>query len=290
MERRDSFIFYRSFFESLVELPTEMRVQVYDAICSLALNGEETEMDGIPKAVFILMKPQIEANNKRYANGKKPKAEQVKSKQEANSKQNRSKSEANNKQNISNNGSKVKQTTSETEAKSKQVKSKVEANENEECRMKNVNENDNDEEEIKKEEKQDAAPPSSPTSLIESFESEFGRTLSQIEVQMICEWQKEFSNDIVMLALAEGVKNNVRNFRYIEVILNTWKGANVRTVEEAKHQIESRKSKSSNAHAQPNNKQLPEWFTNQDVVNQDTSDFDEEDMLKDLEELRHAGG
>ncbi len=151
--------------------------------------------------------------------------------------------------------------------------------------------NDLKEEEVKEEERQDAAPPSSPTSLIESFESEFGRTLSQIEVQMICEWQKEFSNDIVMLALAEGVKNNVRDFRYIEVILNTWKGANVRTVEEAKHQIESRKSKSSNALlCQPNNKQLPEWFTNQDVVNQDTSDFDEEDMLKDLEELRHAGG
>lgn len=276
MERRDSFIFYRSFFESLVELPTEMRVQVYDAICSLALNGEETEMDGIPKAVFILMKPQIEANNKRYANGKKPKAEQAKSKQEANSKQNRSKSEANNKQDTCNN-----------EAKSKQAISKVEANENEECRMNNVNENDNDEEEIKKEEKQDAAPPSSPISLIESFESEFGRTLSQIEVQMICEWQKEFSNDIIMLALAEGVKNNVRNFRYIEVILNTWKGAGVRSVEEAKRQIESRKAKSSNAHAQPNNKQLPDWWDNQDAVKVDnTGGFDEEEMLRDLEELR----
>ena len=77
------------------------------------------------------------------------------------------------------------------------------------------------EEETNKEEETDAAP--SPPSLFESFESEFARPLSPIEVQLIADWQKAYSNDIIMLALAEGVKNNARSFRYIEVILNAWK-------------------------------------------------------------------
>lgn len=47
------------------------RLKVYDAICNLALNGEETELKGISKAIFSLIEPQINANNMRYTAGKK---------------------------------------------------------------------------------------------------------------------------------------------------------------------------------------------------------------------------
>ena len=68
---KESFVFYRSFFEALQDLKGKERLKVYDAICDLALNGNDTKMMGISKTVFTLIKPQILANSERYKNGKK---------------------------------------------------------------------------------------------------------------------------------------------------------------------------------------------------------------------------
>ena len=66
---RDSFIFYNSFFESLRELAPDVRLSVYDAVANYALTGELQELTGVAKAIFLLIKPQIDANNKRYEDG-----------------------------------------------------------------------------------------------------------------------------------------------------------------------------------------------------------------------------
>ena len=87
--RRDSFLMYRSFVEALNELPDDQRLHLYDAIASYSLNGEEPELKGSEKVIFMLILPQLKANNQKYMNGKQPK-----SKDEASDKQ----SEANNKQ------------------------------------------------------------------------------------------------------------------------------------------------------------------------------------------------
>ena len=63
---RDSFIFYGSFVEALDELPDDIQLQVYRALSHYAIYGEEPNLDGIAKAIFALIKPQIDANNKRY--------------------------------------------------------------------------------------------------------------------------------------------------------------------------------------------------------------------------------
>ena len=68
---RDSFLFYRSFYEAISDLEAEDRIKVYDAICEYALNGNEPELRGAASAIFKMAKPQINANNKRYENGKK---------------------------------------------------------------------------------------------------------------------------------------------------------------------------------------------------------------------------
>lgn len=68
---RDSFIFYRSFYEAIKEIPDEEQLIVYRAITEYALNGTEINIQGISKAIFTLVKPQIDANTKRYENGKK---------------------------------------------------------------------------------------------------------------------------------------------------------------------------------------------------------------------------
>jgi len=88
---RDSFIFYRSFYEAIKDLPPENKAKCYDAIFEFGFNHNLIELEGIDKAIFTLIKPQLEANYKRYENGKKQKT----SKQEAKGKQKVSKSEAN---------------------------------------------------------------------------------------------------------------------------------------------------------------------------------------------------
>lgn len=87
---RDSFIFYRSFYEAIKEIPEYSQLKVYKAISNYALEQEEIELDGVSKAIFSLIKPQLDANYKKYENGK-----QKKSKTEANNKQKESKSKTN---------------------------------------------------------------------------------------------------------------------------------------------------------------------------------------------------
>ena len=83
---RDSFIFYRSFYEAIKEVPAEAQLQIYKAISIYALEQEEIELSGIAKAIFSLVKPQLDANYKKYENGK-----QTKSRSKAKNKQTESK-------------------------------------------------------------------------------------------------------------------------------------------------------------------------------------------------------
>lgn len=69
---RDSFIFYRSFWEALKQCPDDVRLRLYDAITDYALNFNKPEgLEGIAAIVFPLIEPQITANNKRFINGLK---------------------------------------------------------------------------------------------------------------------------------------------------------------------------------------------------------------------------
>ena len=69
MGNRDSFIFYGSFYEAISCLDDATRLQCYDAVASYAITGIDPELNGVAKAIFALVKPQIDANNKRYNNG-----------------------------------------------------------------------------------------------------------------------------------------------------------------------------------------------------------------------------
>ena len=81
---RDSVVFYRSFYDAIKNIPEVDQLKVYTAIMEYAMNDVQPEIDGIALAIFLLVKPQIDANNKRYENGKKPKVKQNISKSEAN--------------------------------------------------------------------------------------------------------------------------------------------------------------------------------------------------------------
>ena len=86
---RDSVVFYLSFYEAIRELPETERLKAFEMVFDYAFKGIEPTDNGIALAIFKLVKPQIDANNKRYENGKKPK--QNGSKTEAKPKQTASK-------------------------------------------------------------------------------------------------------------------------------------------------------------------------------------------------------
>lgn len=69
---RDSFIFYRSFYESVKDLPKDIRLEVFTAIIEYALYGRQPEvLKPFAKSIFTLIKPNIDVNTARYENGKK---------------------------------------------------------------------------------------------------------------------------------------------------------------------------------------------------------------------------
>ena len=102
-KERETMIVYRSFFESLKGCEKTVQADVWNAIFEMGFNQKEVELEGLSKTLWLLIKPQIEANLKRFINGSKPKLKQNKSEMEAKPKQKVSESEANNNNNNNNN-------------------------------------------------------------------------------------------------------------------------------------------------------------------------------------------
>jgi hypothetical protein len=103
IKNKESFVFYRSFYEAIQMLPSEDRLQIYDAISELALNGNQTETTGYASVVMKLIEPQILANNRKYKNackGGRPK-NQTETKPKPNRNQTETKSYPNRNQSIS---------------------------------------------------------------------------------------------------------------------------------------------------------------------------------------------
>ena len=72
------------------------------------------------------------------------------------------------------------------------------------------------------------------------FESEFGRTISSMECQIIKGWiDDNFSHELIMEALKEAIYNGVTSLRYIETILYNWRKKGYKT----KKDIEEDKKK-----------------------------------------------
>ena len=68
---RESILFYRSFYEVSKSLPEDEGNKFLRALLDYAFYGTEPELDGVSASFFMLIKPQIDANNRKYENGKK---------------------------------------------------------------------------------------------------------------------------------------------------------------------------------------------------------------------------
>lgn len=69
--KRDSFIIYRSFMEIIRELDDMQAKEFIMAISDYALDGVEPTLEGTLSMLWKPVKPQLDANRKRYENGKK---------------------------------------------------------------------------------------------------------------------------------------------------------------------------------------------------------------------------
>lgn len=68
---RDSFVFYKSFYEAISDLPKDIRLEVLTAIIEYALYGRQPEtLKPFARGMFTLIKPNIDTNNTRYENGR----------------------------------------------------------------------------------------------------------------------------------------------------------------------------------------------------------------------------
>jgi hypothetical protein len=72
---RKGFVFYRSFYEAITDkdvgLTKTEQLDLFLAISEYCLFGVVPELTGRSKAMWILIKPQLDANNNRYENGTK---------------------------------------------------------------------------------------------------------------------------------------------------------------------------------------------------------------------------
>ena len=202
--QRDSFIFYRSFYEAINDLPEKSQLKVYKAICEMSLNFDEIDLSGLSLTIFKLIKPQLEANNKRYINGSKggaPKGNQNATKKQSKNNQKTTKKQPNN----------------------------------------NVNENDN--ENVNVNDNINTSSSSSNNNIYSYLETNLGRTLNGAEIELATAWANEYDWEKIEYAIKETLMARANNLKYTDAILRNIKGKSndelySKTKEEDEEEIE----------------------------------------------------
>ena len=82
--------------------------------------------------------------------------------------------------------------------------------------------------------------------IFDIFEKEFGRTLSPIDYEIITDWQKNYNDEIILLALKEAVFNGVNNLRYIDKILIDWNKKGIKNEQDIINDRKSFQNKKQN--------------------------------------------
>ena len=82
--------------------------------------------------------------------------------------------------------------------------------------------------------------------LYSVFETEFGRTLSPMEFEIINGWvDNGYSEELIKLALKEATYNGVSNLRYIDKIIYEWGKKGIKTKEDVENNRKNFKNNSN---------------------------------------------
>ena len=86
-KKKDSFVMYRSFYESTKRFDYETLGKFYQGLCEYALDQKEPQFENpMLEAIFVLIQPNIDANYKKWINsfkGGAPKKNQNAKKKES---------------------------------------------------------------------------------------------------------------------------------------------------------------------------------------------------------------
>ncbi len=209
--KKDSFIFYRSFYDSIKELPLEMQTKLYNTIFAYQFEEKEEKLSGIEKAVFTLIKPQLNANNTRYENGCKG-AEFGK---------------------LGGRPKKEKPLKNPTGVIEENPNVTPNENDNE-----NVNENDNENVNVvESDSRADGShqPDSCVDEVVKFYEQNFG-TISPFIFETLNSYRSNFTDDIIIYAMQLAVEAGAKTINYIKAILNNWQKANVKSLLDAQNE------------------------------------------------------
>lgn len=79
--------------------------------------------------------------------------------------------------------------------------------------------------------------------LYQTFQEEFGRTLSPLEFERIGQWLEmdKYAPELIRLALKEAVLNQAMSLNYIEKILLNWESRNIKTPQQVEGERERRR-------------------------------------------------
>ena len=83
MERKQ-FTWYRSYYDALKELPAEEFRDIVLAVCAYALDGEETELSGVARAIFTLIRPTLEVGRSKAENRSRAEQTSLSAEQDSN--------------------------------------------------------------------------------------------------------------------------------------------------------------------------------------------------------------
>lgn len=202
---KESIVFYKSFYEAIKNIPQEEQLKLYNAIFDYSFTEKEPKIeDGIAKAMFILMKPNIDSANARYKasvkNGKR--------------------------------GGRPKKETQEKPSenlKETQRKPNQNLNDNEDD---NVNVNDNVTTTVVN--KGDSCVDGL-SEIIDFYNNNIG-LITPYGAEILEDYLQEMSSELIIYAMQISVEANKRNIKYIKAILNNWQKAGIKTLIEAKNE------------------------------------------------------
>lgn len=96
--QRDSVVIYRDLFEGLMGVPERSYKRIMNAVLAYAMDGIEPKLNGLEYALFRQAKSGIDANNRKYENGKqggRPKNQSEENENQSETKENQSETKPN---------------------------------------------------------------------------------------------------------------------------------------------------------------------------------------------------
>ena len=231
------FTFFKSYYESICYLEPEDKKEMLEAIVDFIFLDKEPDFDGFKASIWVIIKPNLTSSKNKSSKYQ----EKMKSKSKRN--QNKTKSKSNSNDN---------ELTDEpnSDEPSPRIKDKD----------KNKKENKK-----KEKEEEDGVLGTTPT-LYTYLESQFGRTISPIEIETLDNWRNDFTDDIIEHAIYVAVINNKKKMSYVNGVLRNWKSCGYKTLTEIEEEEDSHYSRSTD-----------ECMENKEIFDYDWLNGDEDD-------------